>query len=303
MARSILPSTSGVTGPLLPRYLENDPSPLTRIRREAFERDLADFRAKLRIATKATAVAGDAQSDTTCTVCEGTHWVTVNDGGVRRSSRCACWKAKLPTPSAIDVPAPFLTARLENYTERPGNGAAIRSARDWLARGAGDLYLCGGVGTGKTRLDCSVLNEVFIAGQTSALFVHVPLLMLLLRQAIDDPEKKRHANRLIDRAIDAAVLCLDDVAGAETQKGSNFSRITLTPIYEQRLARSRRTLWNSNLDLKGLSVFYEDDRLSSRIAGQLVGGAAVRLSGEDLRVQPAASIGRTIAIIPRRDRA
>lgn len=212
-----------------------------------------------------------------CQTCDGTGWERTADNRVRR---CACWWKKQRT-YAIGVPKKLADANLSNYLELPGNVLAIAAARAWLTADRGDLYLWGGVGTGKSRLACSLLNELFHRGSRDALFVDVPTLVRLQLQGFDDAGKKAQANELFDQCVAASWLVLDDVGGGE--KGSDFSRGTLVTLYNGRINEGRRTIWTSNLDLGKLQQFYRDDRLPSRIAGEV--GETIQFTCEDFRVR------------------
>lgn len=215
-----------------------------------------------------------------CVECGGSGWHRLTDPHnpkVSRVQRCACRTAPR---TAAGVPAGFVDARLDNYSERPGNSTAIAAAREWLEGKRSDLYLYGGVGSGKTRLACSLLNERAATGARGAYFCRVPYLMLLQLQGIDDSGKKATANGILDRCLEADPLCLDDVAGAEN--ASDFSRRVMVTLYDQRLDRGLRTIWTSNLSLGELLTFYGDDRLPSRIAGAV--GDTIEITSDDLRL-------------------
>jgi hypothetical protein len=66
---------------------------------------------------------------------------------------------------AADVPREFQDAKLGNYRVLPGNGQAIALAKRFVAGASNDVDLLpiGSVGSGKTRLAASVLNELFAA--------------------------------------------------------------------------------------------------------------------------------------------
>jgi len=211
--------------------------------------------------------------------CDGDGWTRVSEANVTRVKRCQCWLER-QQQAAAGVPKYFEDARMENYRERSGNSIAIAAAREWLAGKRGDLFLFGGVGSGKTRLACSLLNERFHTGDRGAYFVRVPFLMLLQLQGIDDPAKKAEANGILDRCLAADPLCLDDIAGAEN--ASDFSRRVMVTLYDQRLDRGLRTVWTSNVNLRGLEEYYGDDRLPSRMAGAV--GETIELTCDDFRV-------------------
>jgi DNA replication protein DnaC len=214
-----------------------------------------------------------------CERCDGSGWKSIEVNGVSRATRCDCWVRKQRN-WAEGVPFTFQAARLGNYREWPGNAPALKAAYEWLSHKRSDLFLVGGVGVGKTRLACTLLNEAFDAGEVNGLFVRVPYLMLLQLQGMDDGEKRADANALIDRCLEADPLCLDDIAGAEA--ASDFSRRVMVTLYDQRVDRGKRTIWTSNLRLSELATFYGDERLASRIAGQA--REVTEICGDDQRL-------------------
>lgn len=214
-----------------------------------------------------------------CGLCEGAGWVQAPGDGPRRMERCACHPAKQVT-AATGVPLEFKDARLANYRGMTGNRSAVKAAKACL-EGTRDLLLVGPVGSGKTRLACSVLNEHH---QTTrgGLFIRVPKLLLDLQLMFG--EGKTQADRVEERAFcerlfSAPLLVLDDLG---VEKPSDFTNRTLYTVYEERSDRGLRTIWTSNLGLgrdprfalddprrpPTLGEFIGDDRLPSRLAGR-----------------------------------
>ena len=203
-------------------------------------------------------------------------WEETRVGGVRRLRRCTCWeRAHGFAPS---VPREFRDARWATWEETVDNRHAMRVARDLLAAGDGepDLYLCGPVGSGKTRLACTVLNEAWRSEQRSAEFVRVPMLLYRL-QPRSDAEPFETFERLIEREL----LVLDDL-GAEREAATDYTRRTLLMLYEARHDAGRRTVWTSNRTPRAIGEFMGDDRLASRIAGRC---RVVALEGRDWRLR------------------
>lgn len=208
-----------------------------------------------------------------CERCGDTGWEPVEADGIRRVRRCGC--RSLPSHPET-VPLEFRSARLENYVSKPANARAFKLAQGF-ASSERDFYGYGPVGTGKTRLACSLLNEHYQDAR-SGLFIRVPMLLVrLTRELVGDTEREEAS--LFDQCCSVSLLVLDDVGG---EKGSDYTRRTLLTIYDERGDRGLRTIWTSNLDLAQLSKFFEDDRLSSRIAGR---SDVVRMDGDDWRVQ------------------
>lgn len=220
-------------------------------------------------------VKRDDDAKQACGVCGGTGWAPVERDGVRVGvDRCECWKAERPTV-AEGIPLEFERATFETYREQEGNKAALRAAKAF-AVDSRDLYLAGGVGSGKTRLACTVLNAWF-SEMRAGLFVRVPMMLLQLQPGRDEDD------RLFNRLRREPLLVLDDV-GSERDSSTDFTRRTLLTIYEDRCDQGLRTIWTSNLRLSPdpafaiedrhrpptLGEFMGDDRLASRIAGRAV---------------------------------
>ena len=222
-----------------------------------------------------------------CGSCDDTGWAFVEQDGVTRRTRCACWIAARQR-YADGVPFEFQAASLDNYRAITGNQTAIEIAKKFAA-GERDLYLCGGVGSGKTRLACSLLNAQH-ARDGAGYFARVPMLLWKLQPTVIGTEAVE-GSALLRRLCTEPLIVLDDV-GAERDSASDYTRRTLLTIYEERGDRQLRTIWTSNLRLaqpsKGpaktndeisarlnrspftrtLGEFMGDDRLASRIAGR-----------------------------------
>ena len=212
-------------------------------------------------------------SATVCAECDGHGWVELPAGdGPVRVTRCRCWSNKLAT-FADGVPHEFRDARLKNYEPLPGNQAAVRAAKSCLREGR-DLLLVGPVGSGKTRLACSVLNEHFDATR-SGRFVRVSSWLDELRLSGDERADELQAR---ERISAVPMLVLDDLG---LQTPSQFANLELAKLCDSRWDRGVRTIWTSNLALscgkynpsdpnrpQNLGEFLGDDRLPSRLAGR-----------------------------------
>ena len=193
----------------------------------------------------------------------------------RRLRRCDCWKTAHAVPPS--VPREFRDARWASWRETADNRHALEAAREFLSdrEGERDLYLCGPVGTGKTRLACTVLNEAWCAEEWSVAFARVPRLLYQLQ-----PHAVVEAAETFERLTAARLLVLDDL-GAERDAATDYTLRTLLMLYEARHDAGRRTVWTSNKRPSAIAAFMGDDRLASRIAGR---GRVVELEGRDWRV-------------------
>lgn len=198
-----------------------------------------------------------------CATCRDTKWVaSIDANGHERLRRCAC--VKLSIPVLVNAPHEFADATLATFVRTPENEATVRQVEAW-ASGSRDLFLWGLVGTGKTRLACSVVRDLC----RPARFELVETLLRALIREDDEGERWRHV-------VAVPVLILDDVGTTE----SDWSRRTLTTIYSERLAQQRRTVFTSNLSVGELVKRWDDERLGSRVAGA---ADVVNVVGADYR--------------------
>lgn len=203
-----------------------------------------------------------------CELCNDMKWIV--EKGFARRCGCAGGPVDVGAPS---TPLEFRSAFLRNFDTIKGTAAAVAAGRKWLD-GRHDLYLHGGVGCGKTRLACSLLNEVY-RKQRGGVFARVSGMLFGLQ-----PKEDGSHSRLWTRLVENPVLVLDDV-GAEREDASDFSRRTILLLYEERGDRGYRTIWTSNKSLNELSDQMGDDRLVSRIAGR---ADVVKITAEDQRL-------------------
>lgn len=210
-----------------------------------------------------------------CESCDGTGWALVEVNGVRRATRCACWKTLHPS-GIVGVPSEFERATLETFLPREGTAYALAAAKRWLG-GTHDLYLSGGVGAGKTCLACAIGNAVVAEGIHDVAFFVVDAFVAGAREVeVHDDDR---AAGLVEKARTVELLILDDVGA--TEKPSDYTLRVLLGLYNHRIARaSLRTIWTSNKTLEQLSAWLKDDRLTSRIAGQ---AELVNLTATDYR--------------------
>ena len=213
---------------------------------------------------------------TECGRCAGTPgWEPVEVDGVTRLRRCGCWTAA--HASAPSVPREFREAGWATWRRTAENRHALAAAQAFLRGGEDgrDLLLCGPVGTGKTRLACTVLNESWRLGERSMAFTRVPLLLYRLR-----PQAALETSETFDRLAAATLAVLDDL-GSERDAATDYTRRTLLMLYEARHDAGRRTVWTSNKRPSEIAAFMGDDRLSSRLVGRC---DVVGLEGRDWRL-------------------
>lgn len=122
------------------------------------------------------------------------------------------------------------------------------------------LYLYGQPGVGKSYLLKGVCNYFAKEGKTVC-FVHVPMLMQELKQAMTD---NAYRVEITSKLRYCDVLVLDDI-GAESISSWTRDDILL-PILDERMNHKRKTYFSSNYTLEELEKQY---RLPKQVNGQV----------------------------------
>lgn len=181
-----------------------------------------------------------------------------------------------------------LSRRLKGYTlasfkpfVSPSATKAVERVEDYLGRweehretGRG-LYLCGGVGTGKTHLAVAVMNELIRRKRVPALFVTVPDLLGNLRRAYSK-DSGRNLDEWLDAVKNADLLLLDDLG---SERPTDWAKELLFMVVNHRYLEALPTIFTSNIGPKDLAA-HLDERTASRIISMC---GWVSLEGEDYR--------------------
>ncbi|HZG62294.1 MAG TPA: AFG1/ZapE family ATPase [Rubrobacteraceae bacterium] len=188
-----------------------------------------------------------------------------------------------------------LSRRFRRYTFanfRPmasnGAGRALIRVEEYLANweenreeGRG-LYLCGGVGTGKTHLAVAILNELVRKKRVPSLFVTVPELLDNLRETYNKPG--RNLDEWMDAVQNAEFLVLDDLG---SERPTEWVRERIFVIVNHRYREALPTVFTSNIGPEELPA-----QLSGRTASRIIAMCeGVEIEGDDYR-ETAAKEGR-----------
>lgn len=142
------------------------------------------------------------------------------------------------------------------------------------------LYLCGGVGTGKTHLAVAVMNSLIQEKGIPSLFVTVPELLDNLRGAYNDPG--RNLDEWMDTVRGAELLVLDDLG---SEKPTLWVKERLFVIIDHRYRAVLPTIITSNIGPKDVS-----EQLGPRTASRIISMCEwVDIDGPDYRETTARS--------------
>jgi DNA replication protein DnaC len=188
----------------------------------------------------------------TCPLCDDTRWKTVEDGGVRRVTRCDCWRDTAMTKALGDarIPKRYLHCDLANflvYNEQleKALGEARRLAGAFPVADRG-LFLLGPPGVGKTHLAVAVLKQAIMERGARGIFYDTRDLLRVIRSTYD-PVVRTTEIQVLRPVMTADLLVLDDL-GAE--KTSEWVEETLNLIVNTRYNERRITLFTSNYEDK-----------------------------------------------------
>ncbi len=181
-----------------------------------------------------------------------------------------------------------LSKRLRHYTfdnfkpyVSPEATRALAKVEEYLAHweenkeNGWGLYLCGGVGTGKTHLAVAVLNELIHRKKVPSLFVTVPELLDNLRGAYNDPG--RNLDEWMDTVTNADLLVLDDLG---SERPTEWVQERIFVIVNHRYREALPTIFTSNIGPKDLA-----DQLGKRTASRIIAMCkeGIELGGQDHR--------------------
>lgn len=185
-----------------------------------------------------------------CPVCDGTGWKMVERDGVRRATRCDCWREQLTSRLVADarIPRRYQHCDLGNfraYNESLSRARvrAVKLAELFPVVDRG-LFLEGPPGAGKTHLAVAVLRQVVATRGARGLYYDTRDLLRVIRSTYN-PVVRTTEIEVLRPVMTAELLVLDDL-GAE--KTSEWVEETLSLIVNTRYNERRPTIFTSNYE-------------------------------------------------------
>ena len=170
----------------------------------------------------------------------------------------------------------FSSFRAETREQRRALTVCTRYAEQFeaLATSGASLLLCGGVGTGKTHLACSIAKAVLSEAGPEA-DPHRVVRYMTTMQAIRHireayrRDSKQTESQAIAQLVKPKLLVLDELG---VQRGTQEEQLNLFDVLDGRYSQMRSTVLVSNLELGELS-----ELLGQRVIDRLLEGKGVAL--------------------------
>lgn len=174
------------------------------------------------------------------------------------------------------IPPKYLGCSFDNFKIVNDVKQSFRICREYISAPAGNLFLYGRCGTGKTHLAVAVARDLLLIGK-EVLFTSVPRLLFEIRKAFKQDAYDTEAF-YVEKYSSCPFLILDDFG---LEKSTEWARQTIDYIIYERDNHLRPTVITSNLSLDEITEKM-DGRISSRLAGM---GKVVHFKGEDYRLK------------------
>ncbi|MCD8012786.1 MAG: ATP-binding protein [Lachnospiraceae bacterium] len=151
-----------------------------------------------------------------------------------------------------------------------------RFAREF-DQGAGNLFLTGNTGLGKTFLTHCIANDLLLRTHSVIYFSAYDLFELLADSSFGRVQPDE-AGELERHIFECDLLIIDDLG---TEQVNSFVASELFRILNERSLRSGSTMISTNLSLAEIA-----DRYSERVVSRITGSyEMLRLIGDDIRIQ------------------
>ncbi|MCD7765949.1 MAG: ATP-binding protein [Lachnospiraceae bacterium] len=142
---------------------------------------------------------------------------------------------------------------------------------------AGNLFLSGGTGLGKTFLSHCIANALLETTHSVIYFSAYDLFELLADSSFGRTQEAE-AGELERHIFECDLLIIDDLG---TEQTNSFVASQLFHVLNERILRQKSTLISTNLSLGEMAERYSE-RVVSRITGSY---QMLKLIGEDIRIQ------------------
>jgi DNA replication protein DnaC len=190
-----------------------------------------------------------------CDKCQGTGWVIIEKEGREFALRCVCQAGELQIQrlKAAGVPERFMGARLDNFHENNDSlkkaKSKVRSFIDQYPANINGLLLAGPTGVGKTRLLCTIANELLAKGFEQINYLDWNQFVLAFRSfSAQRSEEEISRDDLIETACRSELLLFDEFFATLPESGWVREQLleAVSHIVNQRYNDLKKTVLATN---------------------------------------------------------
>lgn len=217
-------------------------------------------------------------NDDECSICHGTGWEIIPDGGQGTCRECKCGLRQRQIMngrvSFADIPDGFKDVRISNFDETVYKDAnsqnkihtAVKAIKYWLNnfvsmqdRGMG-LYLYSDIkGSGKTRMAVSIANELIYGKKIQVKFSTSLQILNEIKASWDRQIRECSESKLLNFLCTSEILIIDDFG---TEQAKDWIGERFYQIINSRYVDKKITIFTSN---SRLDLLKYDDRITNRI--------------------------------------
>jgi DNA replication protein DnaC len=207
-----------------------------------------------------------------CEICGDSGWRPIEVDGVRRVTRCDCWRRSLNDKllAGANIKVRYQHCALDNFVtyenETLEHALAVcrRFASDYPSRSARAPFLVGPPGVGKSHLASGLLKELVRTRGVRGLFYETSELLRLIRTTYDRDARASEA-QVLDPIMTADVLVLDDIG---RERITDWVDETMNLIVNRRYSNLLPTIFTSNYEDR--PDFDDPDTLICRIGHRML---------------------------------
>jgi len=226
-----------------------------------------------------------------CEICQGTGWVIAASQGREVARRCSCQKNGRDRQrlDQANIPPRFATCRLKGYIPNKNNRSqskakeiAEKFVADYPVMAVGLLFQ-GPTGTGKTRLLCSIGNQLLMEKGVEVYYIDWNDLGRELKSGEDHSSRDfSNIGQLITRLAGVELLLFDELGAS---RPSPWVDDNIYYLINRRYNENRITLFAANyFDKKVGAEETLAERVGQRIRSRLHEMAqSVEIQGIDFR--------------------
>ena len=231
----------------------------------------------------------------TCSICGGSGWVLNREKGRETAFPCQCRRNDIQSLKVVgaNIPPRFVGVEVKGFfpdkncpTQKRAKEMTEKFIHDYPAVGDKGLFFQGGTGLGKTRMLCSIGNQLIKEKNIDVFYIDWNDLVREMKSGEDHSSRDfSNIDQLIGKLITVELLLFDEIGAS---RPSPWVEDNIYFIINKRYNESRITVFASNFYDEKTKIDEETlgERLNERIRSRLFEMAnSVEIKGPDYRRQ------------------